>query len=149
MHHHHQHTHAEFVTKLLHNESGNKHDYEVIVRFCNDWMRSSQFIVKASKFLLKNATAVTSDGVHRKVRQYNSSVLYSPFPQYLRFCQKKFRCEKQKSLWWRRQRNHDNVFKWKHFPCYWPLVWRIHWSPVNSPRKGQWRGALMFSLIYA
>ena len=24
----------------------------------------------------------------------------------------------------------------------------IHWSPVNSPRKGQWCGALMFSLIY-
>ena len=23
----------------------------------------------------------------------------------------------------------------------------IHWSPVNSPHKGQWRGALMFSLI--
>ena len=22
-----------------------------------------------------------------------------------------------------------------------------HWSPVNSPHKGQWRGALMFSLI--
>ena len=25
----------------------------------------------------------------------------------------------------------------------------IHRSPVNSPHKGQWRGALMFSLIYA
>ena len=23
----------------------------------------------------------------------------------------------------------------------------IHWSPVNSPHKGQWRGALMFSFI--
>ena len=23
----------------------------------------------------------------------------------------------------------------------------IHWSPVNSPQKGQWRGALMLSLI--
>ena len=23
----------------------------------------------------------------------------------------------------------------------------IHWSPVNSQHKGQWRGALMFSLI--
>ena len=37
--------------------------------------------------------------------------------------------------------NHDDVIKWKHFPRYWPL------SPVNSPHKGQWRGALMFSLI--
>ena len=44
-------------------------------------------------------------------------------------------------------RNHDDVIKWKHFPRYWPFVWGIHLSPVNSPHKGQWRGALMFSLI--
>ena len=42
---------------------------------------------------------------------------------------------------------HDDVIKWKHFPCYWPFVRRIHRSPVNSPHKGQWRGAFMFSLI--
>ena len=34
-----------------------------------------------------------------------------------------------------------------NFPRYWPFVRGIHRSPVNSPRKGQWRGALMFSLI--
>ena len=44
---------------------------------------------------------------------------------------------------------HDNVIKWKHFPRYWPFVRGIHRSPVNSPHKGQWRGALMFSLIRA
>ena len=44
---------------------------------------------------------------------------------------------------------HDDVIKWKHFPRYWPFVWGIHRSPVNSPHKGQWRGALMFSLICA
>ena len=38
--------------------------------------------------------------------------------------------------------------KWKHFPRYRPFVWEIHKSPVNSPHKGQWRGALMFSLIW-
>ena len=43
---------------------------------------------------------------------------------------------------------HDDVTKWKHFPCYWPFVRGIHQSPVNSTRKGQWRGALMLSLIY-
>ena len=43
---------------------------------------------------------------------------------------------------------HDDVIKWKHFPRYWPFVPGIHRSPVNSPHKGQWRGALMFSLIY-
>ena len=42
---------------------------------------------------------------------------------------------------------HDDVIKWKHFPRYWPFVRRIHRSPVNSPHKGQWRGALMFTLI--
>ena len=44
---------------------------------------------------------------------------------------------------------HDDVIKWKHFPLYWPFVWVIHQSPVNSPHKGQWRGTLMFSLICA
>ena len=42
---------------------------------------------------------------------------------------------------------HDDVITWKHFPRYWPFVWGIHRSPVNSPHKGQWRGALMFSFI--
>ena len=42
---------------------------------------------------------------------------------------------------------HDDVIKWKHFPRYWPFVGGIHRSPVNSPHKGQWRGALMFTLI--
>ena len=42
---------------------------------------------------------------------------------------------------------HDDVIKWKHFPRNWPFVRGIHRSPVNSLDKGQWRGALMFSLI--
>ena len=48
---------------------------------------------------------------------------------------------------------HDDVIKWKHFlhywpfVCYWPFVRGIHRSPVNSPHKGQWHGALMFSVI--
>ena len=43
---------------------------------------------------------------------------------------------------------YDDVIKWKHFPRYWPFVWGIH-RPVNSPHKGQWRGALMISFICA
>ena len=43
----------------------------------------------------------------------------------------------------------DDVIKWKHFPRYWPFAQIIHRSPMNSPHKGQWRGALMFSLICA
>ena len=39
----------------------------------------------------------------------------------------------------------DDVMKWKCFPRYWPFVREIHRSLVNSPHKGQWRGALIFS----
>ena len=45
--------------------------------------------------------------------------------------------------------SHDDVIKWKHFPRYWPFVRGIPRSPVNSPHKGQWRRALMFTLICA
>ena len=44
---------------------------------------------------------------------------------------------------------HGDVIEWKDFPRYWPFVRGIHLSPVNSPHKGQWHGALMFSLICA
>ena len=49
------------------------------------------------------------------------------------------------SLWWLRVQ--DVVIKWKHFPRHWPFVRGIHRSPVNSLHTGQWRGAMMFSLI--
>ena len=39
---------------------------------------------------------------------------------------------------------HDDVVKWKHYPRYWPFGRGIHWSPMDSTHKGQWRGALMF-----
>ena len=51
--------------------------------------------------------------------------------------------------WLRFWQKHDDVMIWKHFPRYWPFVRGIHRSPVNFPRKGQWREALMFSLICA
>ena len=41
----------------------------------------------------------------------------------------------------------DDVIKWQYIPRYWSFVRGIHRSPVNFPHKGQWRGALMFSLI--
>ena len=44
---------------------------------------------------------------------------------------------------------HDDVIKWKHFPRYWPFVRGSHQWPVKSPHIGQWRGALIFSLICA
>ena len=45
--------------------------------------------------------------------------------------------------------NHDEVLKWTHFLRCWPFVQGSHRSPVNSRHKGQWRGALMISLICA
>ena len=54
----------------------------------------------------------------------------------------------QQPPWWRGPvGSHDDAIKWKHFPRYWPFLRGIHRSPVNSPHKGQWRGALKFSLI--
>ena len=43
------------------------------------------------------------------------------------------------TAWWRHQM--------ESFTHSWPFVRGIHRSPVNSPHKGQRRGALMFSLI--
>ena len=37
----------------------------------------------------------------------------------------------------------------KHFPRCWPFMRGIHWSPVDSPHKGQWRGFFYVSLICA
>ena len=50
--------------------------------------------------------------------------------------------EREQNAWSR-----DDVIKWKHCPRYWPFVRGIHRGPVNSLHKGQWRRALMFSLI--
>ena len=55
--------------------------------------------------------------------------------------------ESTTNSWYKQNSNHDDVIKWNHFPHYWPFVWGIHRSPVNSPHKGQWRGALIVSLI--
>ena len=46
-------------------------------------------------------------------------------------------CQRLPMSWWRHQT----------FSRNWPLVRRIHRPPVKSPHKGQWRGALMFSLV--
>ena len=41
--------------------------------------------------------------------------------------------------------------RWRHqmetFKRYWPFLRGIHRSPMNFQQKGQWSGALMFSLI--
>ena len=59
----------------------------------------------------------------------------------------KFYCEKNKTK--QNRLHHNDVIKWKHFPRNWSFVRGIHRSPVNSPHKGQWHRAFMFSLICA
>ena len=44
---------------------------------------------------------------------------------------------------------HYDVIKWKHCSRYCPFMRGIQRRPVNSPHKGQWSGALVFSLICA
>ena len=43
--------------------------------------------------------------------------------------------------------DHVDVIEWTHFPHHWNYAREIQRSPVNSIHKGQWRRALMFSLI--
>ena len=31
--------------------------------------------------------------------------------------------------------SHDDVIRWKHFPCYWHFVRGIHWSPGGFPSQ--------------
>ena len=68
------------------------------------------------------------DGISVTVDRIQQAFLFCGYPQLRTF--------------------HDDVIKWKHVPRYWPFVRGIHRSPVNSLHKGQWRGALMFSLIW-
>ena len=42
---------------------------------------------------------------------------------------------------------HDDIIRWKHFPCYWHFMRGIHQSLVDSPHKGQWRGTLKIPLF--
>ena len=62
-----------------------------------------------------------------------------------------YKCKKTKhnkkrvhTLWYTHV--HDGVIKWNP-SRYWPFVRGIHRSPVDSPHKGQRRGALMLSLM--
>ena len=50
---------------------------------------------------------------------------------------------------WLHCENHDDVIKWKTFSALLPICAGNSPVPVNSPHKGQLRGALMLSLISA
>ena len=70
----------------------------------------------------------------------------SQLPRLIKDCRKCHSCTQYIRLF-HCSSSHDDVIKWKHFPRYCPYVREIHRSSVNSPHKGQWREAFMFSLI--
>ena len=84
-----------------------------------------------------------SEGIQgSRVRPFRSKIMVSNFYWRITFAILDV-CHVPSSrpglTWWRHQMT--------HFPRYWPFVRAIHRSPLSSPHKGQWRGALMFSLI--
>ena len=76
--------------------------------------------------------------------QLSSKTLYNNFDEYLLSYIHKLRDNIDEHVTQFYLPDHDDVIKWKHFPRYWPFVWEIRRSPVNSPHTGQWRGALFF-----
>ena len=73
-------------------------------------------------------------GIFRVMKTWHSQFLTKPrlLTAWYQYCP---------PSWWRHQM--------ETFPRHWTFVRGIHRSRVNSAHKGQWRGALMFSLICA
>ena len=87
--------------------------------------------------------------IHKKssvVISHNNRFFFKSFIRYNKF---PIRTHKWRPTPRHTSNHHDDVINWKHFPCHWPFARGIHRSPVNSPHKCQWRGALVFSLILA
>ena len=75
-------------------------------------------------------------GIAQKVQGYVASTAH-----VIRKLTKDRYHELPQASWWRHQM--------ETFTALLALCAGIHRSPVNSPHKGQWRGGLIFSLIYA
>ena len=95
---------------------------------------------------------IVAYGLWCRMKQLNQAALKYPLPHFRRLGGDHYVVGLSNALLIEHrqcfeQALHDDVIQWKHFPRYWPFMRGIHRSPVNSPHKGQWRGALMFSLI--
>ena len=88
---------------------------------CIDWGKSQRCLLQLT----------TIDPVHSLTWWWSETALYVAYKRWLNL--------------------HWGKGSWCHqmetFSRYWPFVQGIHRSSVNSPNKGQWRGALVFSLI--
>ena len=130
------------IPQMIHLSSSTEHRYntgEVILRCTNSIVLSLTYF-DMFRFWTNRL---------RNFRYYTGEVLFTSNVEvvYTMLC---IRQNMQTDVWTHMAaRLHDDVIKWKQFPRNWPFVRGIHRSPVNSPHKGQWRGALMFSLICA
>ena len=116
----------------------------VLRRFCDDWLHSYGFLTWKISTLEANTyvhcfTQRTLFLLNQNIDDYSKLPIFANIFSKYHF----------DSNFDQNTTTHDDVIKWKHFLRYWPFVRGIHWSPVNSPHKGQWRGSLVFSLICA
>ena len=105
-----------------------------ILIFVNWWQR----------WLIHHMTSYT-DNITHNIVAYNRGhwMFYNPCA---RAVYSNCRCEKSTSFSQQttcKDQLHDDVIKWKYFFAL------LSFCTGNSPVKGQWRGALMFSLICA
>ena len=63
---------------------------------------------------------------------------------YKIWCFNSLCCNENSSHYFALPKCHDDVIKWKHFPCYWPFVRGILRWPVNSPHKANDSGLWCF-----
>ena len=96
----------------------------------------------------ENKTITTSSHLYDRIHWDGPLLIYTDL-HYVEKAPMTVAMQRQLLAPYLKEKPHNDVIKWKHFPCYWSFVRGIHRSPVNSPHKDQWRGALMFSLIIA
>ena len=109
------------------------------------WTRSQpvQLTVSLHSQVAWGATFLDCDPIHRGLFMSESVFTWLPTSRH---CTCHIVCIvhdtrhlKASQPWWRHQMEPVSPLL--------PFVRGIHRSPVNSPHKGQWRGALMFSVI--
>ena len=98
---------------------------------------------------ITQAASVLCQGQQNCQLTYDGLHLWDTCPNTYKYFEVRYTCMRQCEYQWIWGIFNDDVIKRKDFPSYCPFVWGIHRSPANSPHKGQWRGALMFSLICA
>ena len=116
------------------------HEMVDAVRIQNPWRHKASIDPNMSKLVIDN---IATQGTRA-----SAAILFTYFSH--KIFQQQNICNPYMPTWHEELKLlHDDVIKRKLFLHYWPFVRGIHRSPVNSRHKGQWRGALMCSLICA